>query len=73
MDAAQGPINLKSNKPDSFARSHDLLVLNKWLSKVEQYLMLVQLSVYGIGITEANQNMYASKFLTCSTMVWWYI
>lgn len=72
MAAGQGTINLKPNKPESYDGRRDFLVVNTWLYKVEQYLVLVQLSNPGVQLTEGNRILYASTFLTGTAAVWWY-
>lgn len=72
MDAPQGSINLKPNKPEPYDGKRDYLVVNTWLYKVEQYLVLAQLSNPGVPLTEANRILYASTFLTSTAAVWWY-
>lgn len=72
MDAAQGSINLKPNKPEPFDGRRDYLVVNTWLYKIEQYLTLVQLSNPGLPLSEGNRILYASTFLTETAAVWWY-
>eukprot|EP00171_Calliarthron_tuberculosum_P018338 IDg18338t1 len=72
MDAPQGSINLKPNKPEPYEGNRDYLVVNTWLYKVEQYLVLVQLCNPGVPLTEENKILYASTFLTSTAAVWWY-
>ena len=75
MDAASiatGAISLKPNKPESYGGTRDYLVVNTWIYKVEQYLILIQLSNPAAPLTDANRMIYASKFLTGTAAVSWY-
>lgn len=69
---AVGSISLKPNKPEVYDGKRDFLVVNTWLYKVEQYLVLVQLSNPAAPLTDANRITYASTFLTGTAAVWWY-
>lgn len=48
-------IAVKPNKPDPFDVFRDFLVVNIWLYKLEQYLVLVQLSNAAVALTDKNK------------------
>lgn len=67
MAATQESVNLKPNKPEVI----DYLIVDKWLYKVEQHLAFFQLSSPSAVLTEANNILYVSMFLTGPAAVWW--
>lgn len=67
-----GPICLKPNKPDPYDGLRDFLIVNTWLYKMEQYLVILQLGNPGQVLSEANKIVYTSTFLTGTAAVWWY-
>lgn len=55
-----------------FVRTRDLLVVNTWLYKVEQYFNLVQLANGSVALTDDNRISFATTLLTGTAAIWWY-
>lgn len=64
-------VNLRPNSPESFNGKRELLVVNTWLYKLDQYFNLIQLAQSN-PISDQNKITYASTLLIESTAIWWY-
>ena len=65
-----GSIMLKPNKPEPYDGRRDYLVVNTWLYKIEQYLIIAQLSKPSNVLSDGNRIIYASMFFTGTAAVW---
>ena len=70
--ANDGAIKLKPNKPEPYNGKRDFLVVNTWIYKLEQYMLLLQVNNPTQPLSEANKIMFASTFLTGTASVWWF-
>lgn len=64
-------INLRPNKPESFAGSRDFLTVNTWLYKMTQYFSLMELA-NSSSISDHTKITFASTMLSGSAAIWWY-
>lgn len=68
----QDAVNLKPNTPETNDGRRDILTVNTWIFKVEQYLELSQLNAPNNPISDENQIRLASTFLKGPAAIWWY-
>ena len=65
-------LDQKPNKPECFEGKRDMLLVNTWMYKIEQYLALTQLRKPSLTLTDANKISFASSFFTSTAAVSWF-
>ena len=69
MEMPGGSITLKPNRPEPFDGLRDYLVVHTWIYKVEQYLVLTEITNPNVGLSDQSRIMYASTFLAGTAAV----
>lgn len=64
-------IGLKLNNPELLDGQQDCLVVNTWLYRMEQYILLVQVSTTSSALSDFSKIACASTFFTAAADVWW--
>ncbi len=62
----------KPKRPDKFPERRDLLCVNTWLFKMEQYFTLMNEFNSNTLASEASRVTFASTFLSNSAPIWCY-
>ena len=63
---------LEPKKPESFDGRCDYLMVNTWLYKMEQYLVLLQLFNPVTPLSDNNKMTYAAMFFSSTAAISWY-
>ncbi len=63
----------KPKRPENLDGRRDLLTVNTWVFKMEQYSTLMNEFSSGMLASEPSKVAFASKFVSDSAAIWWHI